>query len=280
MQIGARIAGGLVALAGTIALVLAPLIGDVLFTNLWGLEPLIYIGMILLTTGAAIVAFSYVIPTLLAGIGLDSNSDKATIRRWSQVTQQYFELFDHDLGRPLRRILGKERELRAILQSSGTPIDPAVKELFDEIERQTPNFRLMMSNIQVLVQLEHPNAPLRLEAVEPSEVTRKIIDRYSPVAAEGQSEITWWSEPTEFGIVLSDTSAIEHIVTNLVDNAVRYANTHVEVKLTKNPSHFFVRVWDDGPGIAPNIFSTFLTAGGLRRSPGGKKNPAQGLDYF
>ena len=161
--------------------------------------------------------------------------------------QQYFELFHHDLGRPLRRILGKERELRAVLQSSGAEIQPLIKELLDEIEGQAPNFRLMMSNIQVLVQIEVPNVPTQLQPVEPSEVVRKIIHRYSSLAAESQKEITWWAEPSEFGIVYSDSTAIEHIVTNLVDNAVRFATTHVEVKLTKNPSHFFVRVWDDGP---------------------------------
>ena len=60
---------------------------------------------------------------------------------------------------------------------------------------------------------------------------------------------TWWSEPSEFGLVYSDSSAIEHIVTNLVDNAVRFATSHIEVKVTRNPTHFFIRVWDDGPGI-------------------------------
>ena len=47
-----------------------------------------------------------------------------------------------------------------------------------------------------------------------------------------------------------DSAAIEHIVTNLVDNTVRFATEHIEIRLTKNPSHFFIRIWDDGPGIA------------------------------
>ena len=93
-----------------------------------------------------------------------------------------------------------------------------------------------MSNIRVLVELEAPQGSVSLEPVEPSEVVRKIVDRYTPVASESQKEISWWAEPAEFGIVYSDSSAIEYIATNLVDNAVRFADAHIEVKITKNPS--------------------------------------------
>jgi hypothetical protein len=38
-------------------------------------------------------------------------------RTWSRVTQDYFDTFSHDMGRPLRRrILGKQREVRARLE--------------------------------------------------------------------------------------------------------------------------------------------------------------------
>ena len=172
--------------------------------------------------GLAATSLSYLIPGLLARKGSPRVTHEEAVGEWSQLTQQYFDLFHHDLGRPLRRILGKERELRAIQHSSGAVTDPAVKDLLDEIERQAPNFRLMMSNIQVLVQMEAPNPTAQLQAVEPTEVVRRIVDRYMPVAAESQKEISWWSEPTEFGIVYSDGSAIEHIVTNLADNAVHF----------------------------------------------------------
>ena len=219
------------------------------------MEPLSYIGAVVLLAGLGITSLSFIVPIAIAKYqGVDANSDPVA-ERWAQITQQYFDLFDHDLGRPLRRISGKERELRAILQASEETADPNVEALLDEIEIQTPNFRLMMSNIQVLVQLESPNGSIGRQPVEPSEVIRKIVDRYTSVAEQANKEITWWCEPSEFGIVYSDGSAIEHIVTNLVDNAVRYATSHIEVKLTRNPSHFFVRVWDDGPGIAPQYLS-------------------------
>ena len=280
LEIGGRALGGVVALAGLILLVLTPAIGDDVFSALWGVDPLAYIGAVLLLAGLTLTTISFAIPAALARKAAGRAPEANEAGKWGHVTQQYFELFDHDLGRPLRRIAGKERELRAVLRSSGEAVSPAVKELLDEIEMQTPNFRLMLSNIQVLVQLESPEAPARPQPVEPSELIRRIVDRYASLAAEANKEITWWSEPPEFGIVYSDSAAIEHIVTNLVDNAVRFAASQVEVKLTKNPSHFFIRVWDDGPGVAPQYTPHIFDRGWTPEVARREEKSSSGLGLF
>ena len=263
---------GLLILAAAVAcFVLAPLIGEALFSSMWGIEPLTYIGAALLAMGLAMLLLAFALPQMMRK---DSDESQGDAQDWSSVTQQYFELFDHDLGRPLRRILGKERELRAYLRASengansGAGNDEVI-ELLDEIEMQAPNFRLMMSNIRVLIQLEAPDASFEPQPVEVSEVVRRIIDRYNPVAAEGNKSITWWADPPDFGIVYSDSAAIEHIVTNLVDNAIRFARSQVEVGLTRKDSRFSIHVWDDGEGVAahyrPHVFDRGWTPAVARR---------------
>ena len=280
MQIRIRIVGGLVFLLGITSLVLAPLIGSMAFSSLWSIEPLSYIGAVLGFLGLGVVSLSYLAPGLIARRRAGDAFYGTNGQRWSQVTQRYFDLFDHDLGRPIRRISGKERELRAVLQFSGADTDPNVQALLDEIEMQTPNFRLMMSNIQILVQLEDPNSEVRTQPVEPSELIRKIVDRYTLVADQTGKEISWWAEPADFGLVYSDSSAIEHIVTNLVDNAVRFAESHIEVSLSKNLTHYHVRVWDDGPGIpahyAQHVFDHGWTPEVVRR----EEKSSSGLGLF
>ena len=247
-----RVIGIIVLVAGGVFLLLSPLVSARLFSSLWGVEPVSYLGVLLVIIGLGAISVSYYADRRLAGqaSGASSGPSQESGLNWSETTQQYFELFDHDLGRPLRRILGRERELRAILRASEETTDPEVIGLLDEIERQVPNFRLMMANIRVLVQLEAPKAPATPQPVEPAQVVRRIVDRYTPIATESGKQIVWWAEPSEFGLVYSDSSAIEHIVTNLVDNAMRFADSQVEVRITKNPTHFFIRVWDDGAGIS------------------------------
>jgi signal transduction histidine kinase len=275
-----KISGGVIALAGVILLILAPFFGKDFFDLLWAVEPFTYLGGVLMVLGLGMTATTYVGTAWLRRNSYQVINGQNGGHSWSETTLQYFQLFDHDLGRPLRRIAGKERELRAVMQANPGTADAGVIDLLDEIERQTPNFRLMMSNIQVLIQLESPESDDELLPVEPNELIRRIADRYTPVAAEAGKEITWWSEPSELGLVYANTNAIEHIVTNLVDNAVRFAGTHVEVKLTKNPTHFFVRVWDDGPGIGtqyvPHLFDRGWTPEVVRR----EEKSSSGLGLF
>lgn len=274
------LAAAVIVLAGILALLLAPVIGASLFPQLWGIEPLAYIGGLLLFGGGGLAGLAYIAIDIRLHNRDAAAEERRFAERWAQVTQQYFELFNHDLGRPLRRILGKEREIRELLQADAAAAPAAVRELLDEIEEQTPSFRLMLSNIQVLIELETPNAGLSRQAVEPAEVVRRIVDRYSLAAADAQKQMLWWSEPTEFGIVHCDSSAIEHIAANLVDNAVRYAAGGVEIGLTRDENNFYIRVWDDGPGLParylPYVFDRGWTPEVARR----EERTSSGLGLF
>ena len=270
-----------VALAGLVCLFLAPVIGPVVFDSLWGVEPLSYIGALMLIAGLAATGIGMGAAVLN---GTARNGDEWTreeqSNHWRETTEQFFRLFDHDLGRPLRRIAGKQREVQAALDAAGEGFNPTVQELMDEIARQTPNFRLMLSNIEVLVQLEAPGDPPSSSPVEPSQIVRRIADRYTPVAAELNKEITWWAEPAEFGMASSDPHAIEHIVTNLVDNAVAHADTRVDVTLTRDDASFHIAVWDDGPGIAAQYVEHVFDRGWTPEVGQREEKTSSGLGLF
>lgn len=273
--LSAKIAAAVAIAAGIAGLALSPVIGPAAFDSLWAVEPPAYISVGLLVFGLAAAALAY------AGHGRDEPaSPEEQTREWMEATEQFFRMVDHDLGRPLRRIAGKERELRAALRAAGGADNPEVQELLDEIERQVPNFRLMLSNIQVLVQLESPGGPLPAAAVEPAAVVRRIVERYVPVAAESGKAVTWWAEPAEFGVMLSDAHAIEHIVANLVDNAVAHAAASVEVSLYKDATHFYVSVWDDGPGIPPQYREYVFDRGWTPEVGRREEKTSSGLGLF
>jgi signal transduction histidine kinase len=54
------------------------------------------------------------------------------------------------------------------------------------------------------------------------------------------------------GRVLGDSDQIARVVTNLVDNAVRYARSAVSVSLQTHDDRVTLTIADDGPGIAPS----------------------------
>ena len=273
-------AGGLAVAAGVLCLILAPIVGPSAFDSLWGVEPLNYIGAIMLIAGLAVAALGLAAAVAGAGRnGLTENGDEQT-HNWRETTLSFFNEFDHDLGRPLRRITGRQRELRAALRASGETVDSDVMELLDEIERQAVNYRLMLSNIQVLVESEAPGEPLPMSPVEPAEVVRRIVERYVPVALEVSKEISWWAEPSQFGMVSSNSHAIEHIVANLIDNAVTHAHGHIEVSVSRDDTRFYVQVWDDGPGIAAQYLDYVFDRGWTPEVGRREEKTSSGLGLF
>ena len=108
----------------------------------------------------------------------------------------------------------------------------------------------------------------------------RIVDRYTPIAKDSGKDVSWWAEPSEFGIVYSDSSAIEHVITNLVDNAMRFATTQVVVTLSKNPTDFFIRVWDDGPGIGTQYQRHLFERGWTPQVAQREEKTSSGLGLF
>ena len=285
-HLAALVVAGIIAGGGAACLVLSPFLGPAVFDDLWGVEPLGYIGALLLIVGLAATVVGLAVAAAgqaaraAAQRGVTQISGEEQGDHWREITLGFFNEFDHDLGRPLRRITGRQRELRAAMRASADAPDQGVMELLDEIERQAVNYRLMLSNIQVLVQSEAPGAPLELAPVEPGEVVRRIVDRYTPVALEVGKEISWWAEPQQFGMVQSNSHAIEHIVANLIDNAVTHAENSVEVSLTRDDTKFYVNVWDDGPGI-PLHYLEFLFERGWTPEVGRREEKtSSGLGLF
>ncbi|MDA1257824.1 MAG: HAMP domain-containing sensor histidine kinase [Chloroflexi bacterium] len=271
-----RYAAATVAVIGLVLIVVSPVLGDTASSDdLWLIEPIAYIGGVLLSVGSLLLAVTYI----AAGRSQAASSGDSR-QEWSRLTREYFDIFGHDLGRPLRRILGRARDARVRLDESGREADPALASLIDEIEQQAPTFRLMVSNVQVLIELEDPGAESGVEPTDPARVIRNIVDRYSGVARDRRAEITWWSEPQEFGVVYTDPAALDHVVTNLVDNAVKHVHGHIEIRLTRNPTHFFVRVWDDGDGIAASYLPHAFDRGWTPEAAGRQERSSSGLGLF
>lgn len=244
----------------------------------WNIEPLAYIGIgiICLSLVVAVGAYAVRAESQRSRNGVNGADD------WSRLTEQQFETFQHDLGRPMRRILGKCREVRGVLASTGEDVSIVVHELLDEIEEQAPSFRLMMANMQVMINLETPDAPIECYPVEPTAVVSRIVDRYAAQAAEQGKDIVWWSEPDEFGLVHSDTAVLEHIVANLVDNSLRHGGDKVEIGVARNPgaATFSIQVTDDGPGIPAHYRNHLFTRGWTPQMGRSEEKTSSGLGLY
>ena len=269
--------GVALAIAGLAAMVVSlfmPLAG--FFREPWVVEPLAYMGIAGVVVGLAVAVGAY----MASGDRHGNGNGRNGVDDWSRLTEQQFETFQHDLGRPMRRILGKCREVRGVLAATGDDVAIVVHELLDEIEEQAPSFRLMMSNIQMMINLETPDAPAEIYPVEPTAVISRIVERYTGQATEQGKDIAWWSEPEEFGLVYSDAAALEHIVANLVDNALRYGGDYIEISTIRNGDTFQVSVTDDGAGIPEHYRAHLFTRGWTPEMGRSEDKTSSGLGLY
>lgn len=81
------------------------------------------------------------------------------------------------------------------------------------------------------------------------------------------NEITSSYDNNDINIIISNDSYFEninvtiprsaeivHSITNVVDNAFKFANSQININLISEEDHIIIEVADDGPGFAPEIF--------------------------
>jgi signal transduction histidine kinase len=166
--------------------------------------------------------------------------------------------FVADAAHELRSPLANMRTELEVAQRIGVPA--RVDDLLVDIERLTR----LVDDLLLLARADDEPAPARTEPVELGALLRETAEHYGaarvPVTVAGGPP-QWTS---------GDPQALRHVLTNLVDNAVRHATSRVT--LAGVPDGF--TVIDDGPGIAPadreRVFERFTRLDDARaRDAGG-----------
>jgi two-component system phosphate regulon sensor histidine kinase PhoR len=146
--------------------------------------------------------------------------------------------------------------------------------MVDIIHRQSERLSELVEDLLELSRLESRQIQLAEQPVDLAEAARQALETVRPKAqARGTSLELQIAPGTR---VLGDQRAVEQIVLNLVDNAVKYTppQGHVWVSAEAIDGTVELRVRDDGPGIEPKhlprIFERFYRVDkGRSRDMGG-----------
>jgi two-component system, OmpR family, phosphate regulon sensor histidine kinase PhoR len=197
--------------------------------------------------------------------------DVTELRRLEKVRKDFVANVSHELRTPITAIRGYAETLQ-----TGALADAlAAPKMIDIIHRQAVRLSELVDDLLELSQLESRQLKLTAQAVDLLEATNRAAEAVRPKARARSSAIevhvpkglTAWGDPR----------AIEQIVLNLVDNAVKYSHSNGHVWVTAEvtaPTTVTVRVRDDGPGIEakhlPRLFERFYRVDkGRSRDMGG-----------
>lgn len=190
----------------------------------------------------------------------------------AHVAQQRFTAdASHELRTPLTVLRG-EIEVALRRPRSAEEYREVLVSNKEEIERLSR----LTENMLALAHVDGGHAIQQQELVNVSELCSSVSERLQGLAAEKRIALQHEDATSEPLSVHGDRLALERVVTNLVENAVRYspAGESVTVRVFKEPPWIVVQVADTGGGIAPehlpHLFERFYRVDKARsRAHGG-----------
>jgi two-component system CheB/CheR fusion protein len=153
------------------------------------------------------------------------------------------------------------------------------KQARQMMERQTQNMVRMVEDLLDVSRLTRGMIHLRKETVDMTAVVRQCVDAVKHVFEARDQEVNL-TTPKEPVLVEADTTRLEQVVDNLLQNASKFTpkggNTWVSLERAKRGIHgiALLHVQDEGLGIAPellpHVFDGFMQADrSLARTHGG-----------
>jgi PAS domain S-box-containing protein len=178
-------------------------------------------------------------------------------RRAGAFREAFVDVISHELRTPITTIMG----LAQILARPGRTDDEGSRTaLLEDVRSEAERLHRLVEDLLVLSRVERGRLEVEAEPIEP----RRLLERI--VAHEGR-ELASISVETDLEpdlpIVAGESTYVEQIVRNLLNNAAKYSppGSHVVVSAHRVDGSVVVRVIDDGPGIPPasvdRIFELF-----------------------
>lgn len=162
----------------------------------------------------------------------------AKLRLINKQQNDILSAISHEFKNPIAAIMGYAETLHDDLN-----IDPKIRAKFlDKILSNTHRVTLMLDRLALSVKLENNDLSIKPTEFELSEVCHESISILQ--AKYPDRTITYHGDEKT---VFADKTMIELIITNLVDNALKYSEEDVRITLSDQT----LTISDKGIGIAP-----------------------------
>ena len=188
--------------------------------------------------------------------------DRTAQRRAERARQDLVANISHELRTPITAA----RALAETLED-GVPDEAQRARFHRQLVGEVDRMQGIVERLIRLSRIEQGDEPFDLAPVPAGELVREAIERISPPAERGGiALIEQTSDAASATLVLADQERILEVLTNLLDNAIKFSASGNTVTTGAEPAEGFVRFWvrDDGPGIMPNerlrVFERFYTS--------------------
>jgi signal transduction histidine kinase len=198
----------------------------------------------------------------------------AELRRLSALRADFVSLVSHELRSPMAAVIGAARTLQDRWRTLTVEQRDAFLAL---IADETNRLAALIGDVLDTSRIEAGTFSYTFTDVD---LTRLVNDAVA-TASVGQDEVRVHADVGQLPLVRGDRERLRQVITNLIDNAIKYSPAGDEVRVTAVPENGTIRiaVIDHGPGIPQDQQRLIFEKFGRAEVPGGSK-PGTGLGLF
>ena len=195
------------------------------------------------------------------------------INKISQIREDFSYAMVHDMKTPLSTIM----MVQDMLESGRLDSKPEIKNKYMSIAKsETDHLFALTNKILTISKLESHKLEMNKTEVELTPIIEKLTDKFKAKAQKPVNFIIKLQAKTAY----ADNDYLGEVISNLIDNAIKYSKESVEINITAEESERYtiLKVRDNGLGISEAdqkiIFQKYERAAAAKRS---RRNGASGF---
>lgn len=186
-------------------------------------------------------------------VTVDRSQDYAA----TEEDMDFIALAAHELRGPITVIRGY---LDVLNDELADTLQPEQKELIDRLSVSANRLSGYISNILNVSRYDRRHLKLHLHEDKVSEIVEGLRDDLE-MRARTQNRLLNFTVPADLPTVAADRGSLDEVISNLVDNAIKYSNEGGQVIVSANLKGDFVEttVQDFGIGIPGSVVGNLFT---------------------
>ncbi|MCR8893088.1 sensor histidine kinase KdpD [Bacteroides sp. ET336] len=195
------------------------------------------------------------------------------INKISQIREDFSYAMVHDMKTPLSTIM----MVQDMLESGRLDTRQEIKNKYMSIAKsETDHLFALTNKILTISKLENHKLEMNKTEVELTPIIEKLTEKFKAKAQKPVNFIISLQAKTAY----ADNDYLGEVLSNLIDNAIKYSKESVEINITTEESERYtiLKVRDNGLGISEAdqkvIFQKYERAAAAKRS---RKNGASGF---